>query len=157
MEVQGPEDNLWLATTTDDLVDINRYARDKILSSQIGRFYPIQGRWFDPFGPGISDGRYVFKTLFLSKIIFQENSLKLSYSRHRLLPNSFEPPTGEENSLSGCSGLGVDTEHNYGLVYKAVGIECGIYRSYDKGQAPKTYVSHRLVDKHAYNCKYIYL
>ena len=57
--VDGPDAQLWRGLTTDDLVEINRYARNKILSHQEGRFFPIQGRWFDYFGPGISDGRLV--------------------------------------------------------------------------------------------------
>ena len=57
MSVEDPNDDLWQLTTTDDLIDINRYAREKILSAKEGRFYPLQGRLFDNFGPGISDGR----------------------------------------------------------------------------------------------------
>ena len=60
---------------------------------------------------------------------------------------------GDENSLSGCSGLGIDTEQQFGLVYKAVGRECGIYRSYDKSKAPNQYVGHRIVEKHAHKRK----
>lgn len=50
-------DDLWQATTTDDIIDLNKYARQKILNARHGRFYPIQARWFSTFGPGISDGR----------------------------------------------------------------------------------------------------
>ena len=49
--------------------------------------------------------------------------------------------------------MGIDTSQEFGLVYKAVGQECGIYRSYDKGEAPLTYTSHKLVEKHAYKRK----
>ena len=55
--IEDPNDSLWQGLTVDDLVEVNRYARNKILACQLGRFIPIQGRWFDTFGPGISDGR----------------------------------------------------------------------------------------------------
>ena len=47
----------WQNLTVDDLVHINQYARRLILSEKRGRFIPVQGRWVDPVGPGISDGR----------------------------------------------------------------------------------------------------
>ena len=62
--VEDPNDSLWQGLTTDDIIEINRYGRSKILGQRLGRFFPIQGRWFDTFGPGISDGRYVFKNFF---------------------------------------------------------------------------------------------
>ena len=58
MSVDDSDDRLWQATTTDDLIDLNRYARQKILQHRHGRFFPLQGRWYDTYGPGISDGRY---------------------------------------------------------------------------------------------------
>ena len=58
-QVEDLDSQLWRGLTTDDLVEINRYARNKILSRQEGRFFPIQGRWFEKLGPGISDGRLV--------------------------------------------------------------------------------------------------
>ena len=54
---EDPNDSLWQGLTTDDLIELNRYARSKILTEKLGRFTPVQGRWFDTFGPGISDGR----------------------------------------------------------------------------------------------------
>ena len=50
--------------------------------------------------------------------------------------------------------MGISTKHEYGLVYKNVGRECGIYRSYNQSEAPDFYVGHLLVDKHAHKCKY---
>ena len=75
MSVEDPEDELWRSLTTDDLIEVNRYARNKILEHKVGRFFPIQGRWFDTYGPGISDGRYV---LFYT--VYDEKTLK-HYSR----------------------------------------------------------------------------
>ena len=57
MSIDNPNDDIWEATTTDDLIELNRYARDKILKAEKGRFFPMQSRWFASFGPGISDGR----------------------------------------------------------------------------------------------------
>ena len=53
----GTETPRWLDITTDDLTEVNRYTRHLILSERRGKFYPIQGRWLDPVGPGIPDGR----------------------------------------------------------------------------------------------------
>ena len=101
---------------------------------------------------------YHRQTYFLSLKLLTRKGCKglniTSYFSHRPLPGTYEQPTGDENSLSGCSGLGIDTEQNFGLVYKAVGKECGIYRSYIRGEAPTTYVSHRLVQMHGYKCKF---
>ena len=53
----GVEDPMWDTLNTDTLVDINQYARRLVISEKYGRFYPVQGRWLDTFGPGIPDGR----------------------------------------------------------------------------------------------------
>ena len=54
----GTEDPGWLNITTDDLTETNRYTRQLVLTERNGKFYPIQGRWLDPVGPGVPDGRY---------------------------------------------------------------------------------------------------
>ena len=57
MAEMGVEDPMWDTLNTDTLVDINQYARRLVISEKYGRFYPVQGRWLDTFGPGIPDGR----------------------------------------------------------------------------------------------------
>ena len=85
-----------------------------------------------------TDGKFLeLKPLILNSLIYF-SKLNFIFSHRQLETKN---PNTTMLSLSGCTAIGVDTANQFGIVHKTVGMECGIYRSYVKGEAPIHYTS----------------